>query len=322
MNALSVTTAPCPVCGGATHARFQQLYDDRYGYPDAFDLLECEACGHLHLPARFTPEQLGGLYTTYYPRGNFDLDSFTPETEKAGFASWLNGDRASAFRWVPRNVRILDIGCGLGQTLAYHQGRGCQASGIEADANVQAIARRYGLDIQQGVFDGSQFDSGTFDYVTLDQVAEHVVDPNALMRGVARVLKPGGRVVITTPNPNSFGARLFGRKWLNWHVPYHLQFYTRRSLRRVAAQAGLTLVQEKTVTASEWQHYQWRHVLLFPNRTERSAFWSNGVPPRPIPRFWRLAVGVARRLRLQSWITRLMDGLGAGDNFVFVLQKP
>ena len=57
-----------------------------------------------------------------------------------------------------------------------------------------------------------------FDYVTLDQVAEHVTDPLALMRGVARVLKPGGKVVITTPNARSLGARIFRRKWLrNWN---------------------------------------------------------------------------------------------------------
>ncbi len=312
----------CPVCGGGTHARFHALYDDRYGYPDRFDLMECGACGHLYVPAQFAPEELGKLYTDYYPRGNFDLDSFSPETEKAGFSSWLNGDRGSAFRWIPCNVRVLDIGCGIGATLAYHKQRGCEAYGIEADGNVQPIARRYGLEIRQGIFDGTQFESGYFDYVTLDQVAEHVTDPNALMRGVARVLKPGGKVVITTPNPNSAGARLFGRKWLNWHIPYHLQFYTKRSLRKVAEQAGLKLVGAKTVTASEWQYYQWLHAALFPGHGQRSVFWSDGVASRPIPSLLRVIIGVARRLRLQGWISRLLDGLGAGDNFVFVLQKP
>src|SRR4051812_16711810 len=101
----------CPACGGGTHPRFLGLYDDRYGYPDLFDLLECEKCGHLHIPARFAPEELGKLYTSYYPRGNFDLASFAAEKEKSGFFSWLNGDRSSAFRWVPRGVHVLDIGC-------------------------------------------------------------------------------------------------------------------------------------------------------------------------------------------------------------------
>src|ERR1051326_2573583 len=186
MNSASPVSSSvaCPVCGGPTHVVFRDLYDDRYGYPDAFTLYECDACGHMHIPTSFSPDDLGRLYTQYYPRGNFDLDSFRPEQEKNGLKAWLNGERGSAFRWVPRNVRVLDIGCGIGATLAYHKSRGCEAIGMEADGNVQAIAKRYGLDIRQGIFDGTQFEPSYFDYVTLDQVAEHVTDPLSLMRGV------------------------------------------------------------------------------------------------------------------------------------------
>jgi SAM-dependent methyltransferase len=299
----------CPVCRGEAKIVFDGLYDDRYGYPDLFNLFRCKSCGHRHIPAHFTAEDLGQLYTRYYPRGNFDIESFRAEEEKHGFIAWFAGERASAFRHVPRNVRVLDIGCGVGQTLAYHRNRGCDAFGMEADGNVQAIAKRHGLDIRQGIFDGSQFDSASFDYVTLDQVAEHVMDPHALMRGVARVLKPGGKVVVTTPNPDSFGAWLFGRRWLNWHTPYHLQFYTRRSMRMVAQEAGLKLARARTVTASEWQYYQWRHALTFPAAGQRSAFWSPGQVPEPERKYARIAIGLARRLHLQRWISRLLDAV-------------
>lgn len=322
MNLAAPLKVSCPICNGDTDLVFKGLYDDRYGYPDLFDLYRCTSCGHRHIPAQFTPEDLGQLYTRYYPRGNFDIESFRAEEEQRGFRAWLTGAGASAFRHVPRNVRVLDIGCGLGQTLAYHQNRGCEAFGMEADGNVQAIAKRYGLNIQQGIFDGSQFESASFDYVTLDQVAEHVTDPKALMRGVARILKSGGKVVITTPNPDSFGARLYGRRWLNWHTPYHIQFYTRRSLRLLAEAAGLRLVSARTMTASEWQYYQWRHALLFPAPGQRSAFWSPGQVPEPEHKFARILIGVARRLHLQRWISRILDIAGQGDNFVFVLEKP
>jgi 2-polyprenyl-3-methyl-5-hydroxy-6-metoxy-1,4-benzoquinol methylase len=326
MNA-AVTTAvianvACPVCGEATQVVFKDLYDDRYGYPDAFTLYECGACGHMHVPTNFTPDDLAKLYTQYYPRGNFDLDNFQPEQEKQGLMSWFEGDRGSAFRWVPRNVRVLDIGCGIGATLAYHHNRGCEAIGMEADGNVQPIAQRYGLDIRQGIFDGSQFESGYFDYVTLDQVAEHVTDPHALMRGVARVLKPSGRVIITTPNAGSLPARIFGRKWLNWHTPYHIQFYSRRSLRMVAERAGLKLESARTTTASAWQYYQWKHVVQFPERGQRSAFWLAGqVEPKDDQRRERLIAG-ARKYWLHAWISRVLDVVGAGDNHVFILKKP
>ena len=297
------------------------MFDDRYGYPDLFNLQACSRCGHRHVPASFTAAQLGSLYTTYYPRRNFDIESFQAAPELAGFHAWMCGERGSAFRWVPRNVKVLDIGCGTGQTLAYHQNRGCEAAGIEADDNVLAIAARHNLKITSGVFDGTQFESSYFDYVTLDQVAEHVMDPHALMRGVHRVLKPGGEVIITTPNPDSFGARWYGRKWLNWHVPYHMQFYTRRSMEIVARQAKLALTGVRTITASEWQYYQWRHVATFPQLGEKSAFWCPDDVEARGHRSDRL-VRKARDRGLHRTISRVLDGLGIGDNRVFFLRKP
>jgi len=315
------SASPCPVCRGDAYDKFPDLYDDRYGYPATFTLYTCKTCGHMHVPTCFAPDDIGRLYTDYYPRGNFDLESFRPEQEKKGLAAWFNGDQSSAFRRVPRNVRVLDIGCGIGSTLAYHQNRGCEAVGMEADENVQAIARRYGLDIRKGVFDGTQFDSGYFDYVTLDQVAEHVPDPHALMEGVARVLKSGGKAIITTPNPKSIGARVFGRKWLNWHVPFHVQFYTRRSLEIVAKRAGLLVEKSETSTASEWQFYQWAHVLQFPERGQRSAFWSPGAVRPKQHKILDKFVHNARRYRVHRWISRVLDIAGLGDNYVFILRK-
>jgi len=217
---------------------------------------------------------------------------------------------------------LCDVGCGTGALLAHAQSLGIVAAGVEPDPAKVAEANGHGLDIRQGIFDGSQFESGYFDYVTLDQVAEHVTDPHALMRGVARVLKPGGKVVVTTPNPNSLGARVFGRKWLNWHVPYHIQFYTPQSLQRLAREAGLTMVCARTATHSEWQYYQWVHAMQFPERGRRSAFWSPGRVEPKRRRILDFLVDNARRFRLHRPITRVLDALGLGDNHVFILQKP
>jgi SAM-dependent methyltransferase len=308
------------VCAASTTVRYAQLFDDRYGHPGFFMLRACTRCGHSHVPAQFTPEDLSRLYTTYYPRGNFDIESFAPEIEKSGFKSWLAGDRASAFRWVPREVRVLDIGCGIGATLAYHKNRGCQATGVETDENVQAIARRHGLDIRTGVFDSDSFAPESFDYVTLDQVAEHVTDPRSLFQGVAKVLKKDGTVVMTTPNANGFGAHVFARGWLNWHAPYHLQFYTRRSVAQLARVAGLRLVKTTTITASEWQYYQWRHLLAFPEPGERSSFWT-GSAAKPMNRWLTKAVSFGHRWRLHQLVSRFLDVLQLGDNRIYILKK-
>lgn len=316
----SARSPSCPVCDAPTGIYFENVYDDRYGFPGHFSIRHCSQCGHKHVPASFNPSQLGDLYTQYYPRGSFAVESFAPAVEVSGFKSWLAGDRASAFRWVPRNVRILDIGCGIGATLAYHKNRGCEAIGIEADENVQAISKRYGLDIRVGVFSADDFPARSFDYVTLDQVAEHVTNPSELFCGISKILKPGGMVIVTTPNANGFGARFFGRRWLNWHIPYHLQFYTGGSIRILARKARLQVVRNTTITPSEWQYYQWHHALSFPKEGVRSAFWGGGggQPRRSI--LVRVAE-LAHRWRLHQAMSRVLDFIGFGDNRVFVLRK-
>ena len=73
----SAAAEPCPVCNGPTELFYRDLFDDRYGHPDIFNLQRCLDCGHRHVPAHFTAEALEQLYTTfYYPRKELDVDQF------------------------------------------------------------------------------------------------------------------------------------------------------------------------------------------------------------------------------------------------------
>ena len=98
MQLARTETQPCPICGESARLRWPDFFDDRYGYPGTFAILECTACGHMHTPAKFTVDELTGLYTQYYPRGTLALDAFAPEEEKTGFGAWRDGLRASARR--------------------------------------------------------------------------------------------------------------------------------------------------------------------------------------------------------------------------------
>lgn len=312
----------CPVCGAATELRYDRMYDDRYGYPGLFEVRRCTSCGHCHTAAEFTAAGLSDLYTRYYPRSAFQLDDYRVPSESHGIGAWWSGERCAAFRWIPKCVRVLDIGCGVCETLGYHQSRGCEVYGVEADENVKRIAEHYGFDVRVGLFDAAAFPEDFFDYVTLDQVIEHTADPLKVMRGVAQVLKPGGVAVLSTPNSCGWGARVFGRKWINWHVPYHLQHFTRRSMGLLAAHAGLSVTAAQTLTHSDWAFFQFAHLLGVPDSGERHPFWSGNK--------WRTArqdrifLGIARmrRLGLFQAATRLTDALGLGDNLLFFLHKP
>lgn len=312
----------CPICRSEQIHVFLRAYDDRYGYPGKFDLIRCSDCGHAFLRADFSPQQLMELYTDYYPRKSFDIEQFRPCVERAGFFAWLNGLRSSAFRWVPHNVRVLDVGCGFGETLAYHTARGCEVYGVEADENIRRVAERFGFKVHIGLFDDSEYESDYFDYVTMDQVIEHVTDPVATLRGVARILKPDGRVILSCPNANGWVARMFGRLWINWHTPYHLQFFSRASIQLAAKQSGLAVSEIRTITSSEWLLYQWIHIMTCPKAGETSCFWS---PDKKAVTFrQRLAIKllvILHKARINHLLTRLFDALGMGDNYVCVLRR-
>lgn len=313
----------CPVCKGSSDLnKIREYYDDRYGYPCSFPLMRCSKCGHCFLQADFTPDEIKKLYSEYYPRSSFKVENFRPHRELTGFNAWLDGAKSSAFRWVPRNIRILDIGCGFGETLGYHQARGCDVYGVEADYNIKRVADTFGYKVHVGLFDPTIYQPDFFDYVTMHQVIEHVQDPIETLQGIARVLKPGGIVILSTPNANGWGAKLFGRYWINWHAPYHLQFFTLKSLKLASDQAGLVVEKKITLTPSAWLSYQWIHLSTYPREGVASVFWAQGGQRNILQRLTYKISSTLHRYKINHVITRLFDLLGIGDNQLFFLRKP
>jgi 2-polyprenyl-3-methyl-5-hydroxy-6-metoxy-1,4-benzoquinol methylase len=314
--------ALCPICESTKTRESLEVFDDRYGYPGSFRLMNCRNCGHIALNgANFTSTGLEELYTRYYPRSQMDVESHAPAAESGGFGAWLRGDRARAFRWVARNSRVLDIGCGFGESLGFHKARGCEAYGVEADSNILRVAEKFGYNVRVGLFDPSAYQPDFFDYVTLDQVIEHMADPLSTLRGVAKVLKPGGMVIIGTPNANGWGARVFGRYWINWHAPYHLHCFSMRSMAIAAQRAGLIVIRSRTITSSEWLSYQWAHLVTFPKPGEPSPFWAKTGSVSRSRRAVLKGLSLLHRLRINHLATRLFDAARVGDSRLFFLEK-
>jgi 2-polyprenyl-3-methyl-5-hydroxy-6-metoxy-1,4-benzoquinol methylase len=310
----------CPICTGDRVSRTFTLYDDRYGYRGEFEQRRCAACGHRWLD--WTPDAptLGKLYSEHYPRSDRSADDLAPLASPGRLAAWWRGARGSAARWVPAGVRVLDIGCGFGESLAYHRARGCEVHGVEADRNIARVAARHGFDVHVGLFEPERYAEAMFDYVTMDQVLEHAVDPIEMLGGVRRVLRAGGTTVLSTPNAAGAGARVFGARWINWHAPYHLHGFTAGSLCTAAERVGLRVARIETITSSEWLSYQWIHLVTAPPVGENSPFWA---PARARGRRWTIrSLRAWHRTGVDHALTRLADSLGVGDNLIAVLERP
>lgn len=313
--------AGCPICKAGDCRSLFSAHDDRYAFPGIFRINRCDCCSHTFITSSSDLTGHTRLYTDYYPRGSYDLKGFRSKVFPDGFTAWLNGDACAAGRWVPPKVKVLDIGSGFGENLAYHLRRGCDAFGVEMDENVRATAERFHFKVHIGPFDPDNYHPGFFDWVTLQQVIEHVENPVETLRGIAQVLRPGGTAVISTPNANGWGARVFGRRWINWHVPYHCNFFSRCSMQRAAKAAGLQIEGVQTVTSSEWLRYQWAHLLTYPVEGEPSPFWSPSGRRTLTVRIGLKLFDTLHYARINHLVTRLFDSLGVGDNFLFLLKK-
>jgi 2-polyprenyl-3-methyl-5-hydroxy-6-metoxy-1,4-benzoquinol methylase len=144
--------------------------------------------------------------------------------------------------------RLLDIGCGGGELAQLLRECGWQVHGVEREASLAARAEARGIAVRTADFGEAPlpWDAGAFEAVVAGEVIEHVVDTDHLLSEAARVLRPGGALVITTPNLASLENRirlLLGcyPMWMDHRVAGtgHLRYYTPGLLRAQLAQHGL-----------------------------------------------------------------------------------
>jgi len=99
--------------------------------------------------------------------------------------------------------RVLDVGCGLGDFLAYRQ-----KGTIGTDINPEAVSfcRSRGAEAHVMTEDSIPFPSNTYDGVVLDNVLEHIFNPQTVLLEINRVLKPLGTLIVGVPGPKGFAS--------------------------------------------------------------------------------------------------------------------
>jgi SAM-dependent methyltransferase len=162
----------------------------------------------------------------------------------------LNGD-ATIDRLALKG-RVLDVGAGQGENVEYLVRHGYEAIGLEPNPLAARVCEDKGLPVICGTLDSVSLEPESFDTVILSQVIEHLVDPGPSLDLVHRLLRPGGTVAIFTPNPHGTQARLFGRDWAHWHVPYHVYLYGPIQLRRLLSQSQFVVKRMATVSPASW----------------------------------------------------------------------
>jgi SAM-dependent methyltransferase len=299
----------CNLCESASAAAVYTLKDYRLFIDDEeWSVVRCTSCGLGYLNPRPTRDEIG----RYYPERYFShRNEFTDRYRRE--AAYVEGHPG----------RLLDIGTARGDFLAVMKERGWDVEGIEP---FPQATNPYGLPIHRVSFpEESTLPDERFDVVTAWAVFEHLHDPKRAFAESARMLKPGGRLILEVPNFRSIRARVARME----DVPRHLYFFSPGTLRRYGDEAGLQLASVRHVTD------------LFSGASGREAirYWTARALGKSTDDFYRIyrtprnerfrtwpltavvlaAGGLAGRILLPDWLVRTARLSG---EMVAVFSKP
>jgi 2-polyprenyl-3-methyl-5-hydroxy-6-metoxy-1,4-benzoquinol methylase len=162
------------------------------------------------------------------------------------------------FSFIEPGATVLDIGCSSGQLgAALKKQKQVHVIGLDIDKDDVELAKHnldeaYVSNIETD--DLSQY--GTFDYVMMADVVEHLMNPIAALKKVRKLLKPGGKFVFSIPNMANVTTRIELLKGSFMYKDFglldrtHLHFYDQTEVNRVLSEAGFT-VQDMDCTTRE-----------------------------------------------------------------------
>ena len=245
----------CLVCGSRVRAELQGLFDTRFGIERIWNVWRCADCGTEQTLPMPSPGELKQLYEEYYNFGAEKETRYTRVRERfltsPVYRIWLAIDGDISFHGIKGSGRLLDIGCNEGRGLQIYQCNGFNAEGLELNEQAAQQARGNGCRVNTVLLEDFQPEE-PFDIVALSNVLEHSLNPKRMLEDIGRVLKPGGRVWISLPNSNSWLRKVFGRFWINWHVPFHLFHFSRKTLSQLLERCGFEITEIKYATPSHW----------------------------------------------------------------------
>lgn len=243
----------CHVCGSRGEPLYRGLSDTMFSAAGNWSLSRCSNgdCGLLWLDPMPIAEDLPAAYESYYTHGEPAKTGIYRAGKLlysllAGCILWPAGillDRRRAglmFLGGSRPGALLDVGCGDGTFLARMRRRGWSVTGLDFDPVAAKAAReRHGLEVHVGTIEDAFADGrALYDVVTASHVIEHVPEPIRFLSQCRSLLRPGGRLVLKTPNASSYGARRYGSAWRGLEPPRHLHIFTAPALISCARRAG------------------------------------------------------------------------------------
>lgn len=210
------------------------------GKKSGLEVVSCRQCSSVYTP--YSPWYSSEFYyETYYWDQNLEPPAFVQTRLQEIVAEF------SPYR---QTNRLLDLGCGAGNLLVAARDAGWEAQGLDVSPRAVKHVRELGFEVFQGELRDAQLPSEQFDVITAAELLEHLPDPRAELKEIARLLRPGGLFWTTTPHARGLSARVLGLKWRCVTPPEHLQLFSINGLKSLLLEIGFRDIRMQTTGAN------------------------------------------------------------------------
>lgn len=228
-----------------------------------FTLLACSRCEFVQVAERPSEE-----HNNIYDQAYFTHVKYQDEQN---LARENKGRLALLRRALPAGkARILEAGCGVGDFAALiAKETNSEIVGVDVAEPAIAIARKnypeLAANFHAAKLEDLDLPLESFDVICSWDVIEHIWDPVETYRRLFKFLKPGGALLLSTPNIGAPFAKLTGRYWPFMTPPEHLGFFSHKSMAWLAEE-GLAAQLETWISKGKWTNlgfivYKLHHML-------------------------------------------------------------
>lgn len=233
----------CPIC---TEKQWIAVGSskDHTASGQEFKITSCGHCGFYATNPRPTIQDIGRYYIApNYVSHNNQTRNVKDRVYRAVRKLTIRSKHKLIAGLKP-NGRVLDLGCGTGEFLAYLKSKGYLVQGVEPGltAREQAIAN-HALEVvpELGQVPGQE----QFQVITLWHVLEHVHDLHETLKRLYARLSPGGFLIIAVPDRNSWDAQHYAMGWAAYDVPRHLSHFRQQDVHRLLGDHGFRPRQDR-----------------------------------------------------------------------------
>jgi 2-polyprenyl-3-methyl-5-hydroxy-6-metoxy-1,4-benzoquinol methylase len=270
-----MTNRPCEVC---TSTAFTRLFR-KHGHGYA----RCARCGLIRIDPQPSDEVLARIYSRSY----FDAWGAADSLDISRAIKRPTFERLLRMLPIGEGARLLDCGAAFGFLMEAAADLGYAPYGIELEEHAARLLRdQFGEDRTFcGPFERAEFpglSDRAFDCVFMCDFIEHVRSPQSVLERGAALLKPGGLLVITTPDAGSMSRRLLGASWPHFQLE-HLFYFDRRNLSALLGRLGFGVILARSMLKTLSLDYLACQIRTRASTTfDRLAVRAIGAVPPPL----------------------------------------